>query len=65
MSLLLRHTPGEWDGTFAIVLEALVRDLLSDGEPIAIRINNEAQLRTLTGCAACSPTGLTPPLVPA
>jgi hypothetical protein len=34
MSLHLMHTPGEWDGTFALVATALLTDLLSDGEPV-------------------------------
>lgn len=31
MTLTLDHNPGEWDGTYAIVLRALIDDLLSDG----------------------------------
>jgi hypothetical protein len=38
MALTLSHTPGEWDGTFAVVLDALVRDLLSDGAPFAATV---------------------------
>lgn len=48
MSMLLRHTPGEWDGTFTLVAEKLVTDLLRDG-PIEILVNNEVRLRTLVG----------------
>lgn len=32
MTLTLDHNPGEWDGTYVIVLQALINDLLSDGE---------------------------------
>lgn len=48
MSLLLRHTPGEWDGTFTVLARELARDLLLDGD-IAVAINNEVRLRMLTG----------------
>lgn len=48
MSLLLKHTPGEWDGTFAVTVGFLVEDVLSDGEPIDVLINGEPRPRTLT-----------------
>lgn len=52
MSLHLTHTPGEWDGTFALIVETLARDLLSDGKPIEITITSEyggQYTGTLTG----------------
>jgi hypothetical protein len=50
MSLLMRHTPGEWDGSFHLALEALVKDLLTDGAT-EVLVNNEVRLRTLKGYA--------------
>lgn len=38
MSLLLKHTPGEWDGTFAFTAQAMITNLLDDG-PIEITVN--------------------------
>lgn len=44
MSLLLMHTPGEWDGTFFVTATALINDLLSDGEPIGVTFTTEDDL---------------------
>lgn len=51
MPLLLTHTPGEWDGTFALTVEKLVTSLLDDG-PVEVRVNSEERLRTLNGYQA-------------
>lgn len=48
MILLQNTTPGAWDGTFAVLIRELARDLLLDGDT-EIAVNNEARLRTLTG----------------
>ena len=40
MSLTLRHTPGEWDGTFSVLVRALATDLLLDGDTEVV-INGE------------------------
>lgn len=48
MSMLLRHTPGEWDGTFELTAEKMITNLLTDG-PVEILVNNEVRLRTLVG----------------
>lgn len=53
MSLLLRHIPGEWDGTFTVLVRELARDLLLDG-PVEITVNNEARLRSLAGYDAAA-----------
>lgn len=47
MSLRLDHTPGEWDGTFAVVAGKLCEDMLLDG-PFQISIDDEPA-RKLTG----------------
>lgn len=38
MALTLSHDPGEWDGTFGVVVTRLIEDLLSDGLPIRATI---------------------------
>ena len=36
------HRPGEWDGTYGIILRALFTDLLDDGTPITdVRVTYE------------------------
>lgn len=37
MPLILKHDPGEWDGTFASTLEFMVKNLLADG-PVEITV---------------------------
>lgn len=38
----ISHNGAEWHGTFAVVLVAMVDDLLSDGEPVKVAVSIEA-----------------------
>ena len=43
MALVLAHTPGEWDGMFALTVEFMVTDLLTNG-PIEVTVNGEEHM---------------------
>lgn len=39
----LEHNGDEWHGTFGIALTAMLDDLLSDGEPVKVRVVYESE----------------------
>jgi hypothetical protein len=39
MSMTITHTPGEWDGTFTVLVREFARDLLLDGPVPGVSIN--------------------------
>lgn len=38
-TLTIEHKLGTWDGTFSVTVTCLINDLLSDGQPIGVRLS--------------------------
>lgn len=50
-SIVLSHRPGEWEGTFLVLLKALLEDLAVDGEGncVTVTYDYDGKHRTIIG----------------
>jgi hypothetical protein len=47
-ALVMKTNGVEWNGSFGVALRALVKDVLSDGEPFTATIRHQGSSRTLS-----------------